>query len=87
MITTVDVNKLECVYIKKVSESVLQSSYGVDCKATEIENLIKEIEGYLILLDQNLMICKSLECKILSIIDKYFTGTFCVRDLTRFNIR
>lgn len=87
MITTADVLKLECVYINQVNRSIQQSNYGIECDKTETELLIEEIEGYLLLLNQSPLVCKSLECKILSIIDKYYTGSFCVRDITRYNIR
>lgn len=78
-------NKLKCVIFQLNWEILQKKSYGIDCNVDTIQSKLDTAQLYLRLMDISPLICRSLECKILSILDEY-TFTVCVRDTTQVNV-
>lgn len=86
MILTADVIKLQCVLYKKVWELTQKEVFVIDCNKDVLITELDTIHKYLDLIGVSMLICRSLECKILDLLDKY-SITYCTRDTTRFNVR
>lgn len=78
-------NKLKCVIFQLNWELIQKKTYGIDCNVDVIAGKLSLAQQYLSLLNISILICRSLECKILSLLDEY-TFTLCVRDTTEINI-
>ncbi len=86
MLNPADVTNLQCVLFNKIYEVSLKDAYGIDCDASTILAEIELVCQYLDLLSMSPLVCRSLECKVLELLDKY-TITLCTRDTTRLNSR
>ena len=84
MISPADVTKLKCVAFKIAYTQAAQDNYQTDCPETDeltvVLSLIQRLE-------QSPTICRSLECSILAILDKYTISSCITRDVTNLNIR
>ena len=86
MIQPADVTKLKCVYFKLTWDLFQKQAYSIDCDVATITSELDTVKKYLFIINISSLICRSLECKILEILDKY-SFTYCARDTTQYNIR
>ncbi len=75
-----DVTKLKCIYFKNSSLLVDTVSYGVDCNKETFQDLVDTIYNYLLLLELSDTVCRSLECKILDILESNEVDDPCDRE-------
>mgnify|MGYP003404949529 CR=1 FL=1 len=84
MITPADVTKLKCVAFKIAYTQAAQDNFQTDCPETDDLSIVLKL---IQLVDQSPIICRTLECSILSIIEKYTITSCTTRDVTNINIR
>ena len=76
-----DVTNLKCIYFKNVNLLQQTTDYGVDCNKETFQTLVDNIYEYLTMLELSGTVCRSLECKILEILDTNTPDTPCVRNV------
>lgn len=76
-----DVTNLKCIYFKNVNLLEQTTTYGVDCNKEKFQTLVDNIYEYLTILELSETVCRSLECKILEILDSNTPDTPCVRNV------
>lgn len=80
MILDADVTKLKCILFKRTWELTQKQIYAIECDTEKILQDINTIQCYLDLITVSMLICRSLECKILDILDQH-TITYCNRNV------
>ena len=76
-----DVTNLKCIYFKNVNLLQQTTDYGVDCNKETFQDVVDKIYEYLTILELSGTVCRSLECKILEILDSNTLDTVCVRNV------
>jgi len=82
MILTADVTKLKCIYFNNVKLIAVADNYGIDCNKDTRQDIVDTIETYLTLVGISPTICRTIECKILEILEKNTVPASCNRNQT-----